>query len=122
MPAIDAPFPKVSLQEDGSALQIGSALALFTSGQAGRGHGSHTHPIRHSFRPPDKRPTPHHPVRKKTSARPSGPNRSHGGGGPAFSQADSPEQAHTVGALFQQQGLGRVRVKGRGPADLTGCK
>lgn len=65
MPAIDAPFPKVSLQEDESALQIGSALALFTSGQAGRGHGSHTHPIRHSFRPPDKRPTPHHPVRKK---------------------------------------------------------
>lgn len=118
MPAIDAPFPKVSLQEDESALQIGSALALFTSGQAGRGHGSHTHPIRHSFRPPDKRPTPHHPVRKKTSARPSGPNRSHGGGGPAF----SPEQAPTVGALFQQQGLGRVRVKGRGPAALTGCK
>lgn len=68
--------------------------------------------------PPDKRPTPHHPVRKKTSARPSGPNRSHGGGGPAF----SPEQAPTVGALFQQQGLGRVRVKGRGPAALTGCK
>ena len=58
MPAIDAPFPKVSLQEDRSALQIGSALALFTSGQAGRGHGSHTHPIRHSFHPPSKRPHP----------------------------------------------------------------
>lgn len=37
MPAIDAPFPKVSLQGGRSALQIGSALALFTSGQAGRG-------------------------------------------------------------------------------------
>lgn len=31
-----------------------------------------------------------------------------------LSRADSPEQAHTVGALFQQQGLGRVRVRGEG--------
>lgn len=30
---------------------------LFTSGQAGRGHGSHTHPIRHSA-PSDKTPQP----------------------------------------------------------------
>lgn len=65
MPAIDAPFPKVSLQEDGSALQIGSALALFTSGQAGRGHGSHTHPIRHSFRPPTNAQPPTIPSEKK---------------------------------------------------------
>lgn len=65
MPAIDAPFPKVSLQEDESALQIGSALALFTIGQAGRGHGSHTHPIRHSFRPPTNAQPPTLPSEKK---------------------------------------------------------
>lgn len=82
---------------------------------------THTPSVIHSAPPTNAQP-PTIPSEKKTSARPSGPNRSHGGGGPAFSQADSPEQTHTVGALFQQQGLGRVRVKGRGPAALTGCK
>lgn len=78
---------------------------------------THTPSVIHSAPPTNAQP-PTIPSEKKTSARPSGPNRSHGGGGPAF----SPEQAPTVGALFQQQGLGRVRVKGRGPAALTGCK
>ncbi len=59
MPAIDAPFPKVSLQRGQSALQIGSALALFTSGQAGQGMvPTHTPSV---ILPPDKRPTPHLP-------------------------------------------------------------
>lgn len=77
-----------------------------------------------SFPPPhthtqNKCPTP---LSLLTSACPKGLNRSHGGSGLKLSQADSPEQAHTVGALFQQQGLGRVGVKGRRPTALTGCK
>lgn len=63
-----------------------------------------------SFGPTIKAQPPHSLL---TPACPKGLSRSHGGGGRTLSQADSPEPAHTVGALFQQHGLGRVRVKGR---------
>lgn len=56
VPAIDAPFPKVSLRGGRSALQMCSAPALFTSGQAGRGKvPTHTPSV---IPPPDKCPTP----------------------------------------------------------------
>lgn len=117
VPAIDASFPKVSLQGGRSALQIGSAVALFTSGQAGRGMvPTHTPSVIPTHWKKKKSPTPSTSL--LTSVCLNGPNLSR----PAFLQADSPEQAHTVGALFQQQGLGRVRVKGRRRAALTGSK
>lgn len=57
MPAIHAPFPKVSLRGGRSALQIGRALGPFTSGQAGQGTvPTHNHP---SSRPPS---TPNPPT------------------------------------------------------------
>lgn len=84
-----------------------------------RAGGRFPHTPHPSFRPPINAQPPRSLL---TSARPKGLNRSHGGGGLTLSQADSPEQAHTVGALFQQQGLGRVRVKGRRRTALTGCK
>lgn len=82
----------------------------------GSGHGSHTQPIRHSA--PDQRPTP--PRSHPTSAWPS--IAAWVEGSLTLSRADSPERARTVGALFQQQGLGRVRVRGRRPTALTSWK
>lgn len=85
----------------------------------GSGHGSHTQPIRHSA--PDQRPTP--PRSHPTSAWPS--IAAWVEGSLTLSRADSPEPAHTVGALFQQQGPGGgggVRVRGRRPTALTSWK
>lgn len=116
MPAFHAPFPNVSLRGGRSALQIGRALGPFTSGQAGRGtvptHSPSVIPPPINAQPPPPPPRSH-----PTSAWPS--IAAWVEGSLTLSRADSPEPAHTVGALFQQQGPGGGVGGGPGQGEET---
>lgn len=112
-------FPKSEPARLRICIANGPRTGPFHKCAGGPEHSSHTHPNL-LFHPPwtPNLPTPCTPS-LNVSSPPKRLNRSSGGGGLTSSRADSPERAHTVGALFQQQGLGRLQVSGRRHA--AGC-